>query len=407
MLGTAFVFSWEENWGTAQPSKCRIRTPTTSPSERHSYTTNSPFRALPRVPHLRAALAAQPQHIPYTDRAPYQVTSRAEACMVTRTYDFHLPSQTSEQVIATFPQNAAPVRGLSNFGSTCSRPRQISLPSYKTCRGVLNYPRTRLVTDPLKPKNSPFLTSSAVPHASAGPRTRSQHVPHLFRYPYPVTRHAETCTVARVQHSSHSSSNLEQLVPTFLQRAALFCTLSNAIQTEHKPQQPILSSYKAHRNVLDSSRSQSVLYSFRTKDSSPLAFLMAPHASASLVIQSQHISYPDCQPYQLTRCAEICTVACAQDLHLTPQSEEQVTTTFLKVAAPARGLKDLVPTYPRSGLAFLLNFATCKCGHDRSRAWPALYLLRARINLVQVFLRMPHLHADPVNQPEHVPYLDH
>jgi hypothetical protein len=62
--------------------------------------------------------------------------------MVARTYDFHLPSQTSEQVTATFPQNAAPVRGLSNFGSTRSRPRQVLLPSYKTCRGVLNYPHT-------------------------------------------------------------------------------------------------------------------------------------------------------------------------------------------------------------------------------------------------------------------------
>ena len=71
MQGTAFFFSWEENRGTAQPSKCRITTLTTSPSEHHPYTTNSPFRALPTVPHLCAALATQPRDIPYTDRAPY------------------------------------------------------------------------------------------------------------------------------------------------------------------------------------------------------------------------------------------------------------------------------------------------------------------------------------------------
>ena len=71
MLGTAFFFSWEENRGNAQPSECHIRTLATSPSEHHPYTTNSPFRALPRVPHLRAALAMQSRHIPYTDRVPY------------------------------------------------------------------------------------------------------------------------------------------------------------------------------------------------------------------------------------------------------------------------------------------------------------------------------------------------
>ncbi|KAH9990322.1 hypothetical protein BJV77DRAFT_620870 [Russula vinacea] len=220
---------------------------------------------------------------------------------------------------------------------------------------------------------------------------------------YLVTRHAETCTATRVQHSSHSSSNLEQLVPTFLQSAALFGTLSNSIPTEHKPQQPILLSYKARRNVLDSSRSQSALYSFRTKDSSPLAFPITPHASAALEIRSQRISCPNRQPYQLTQRAETCTAARAQDSHLTPQSEEQVTTTFLKVAAPASGFSDLVPTYPRFGLVVPSNFAACRSVHDHSRAWIALYPLGARINIVQAPLRVQHSRAVFVIRSQHTP----
>ena len=148
-------------------------------------------------------------------------------------------------------------------------------------------------------------------------------------------------------HNFHlSSQTSEQVTATFPQNAAFVHGPSNFSSTRSRPRQVSLPSYKAHRNVLNNSCLQSALYLFRTKDSSPLAFSITLHASTALEIQSQHISCPDHQPYQLTRRAETCMAARTQDLHLTPQSEEQVTTTFLKVAAPASGFSNLVPTYP-------------------------------------------------------------
>ena len=133
--------------------------------------------------------------------------------MLTRTQDFHLPSQTSEQVTATFPQNAAPVRGLSNFGLTRSIPGQSLSPSFKTHRGMLDHTRARLATDPFKSKNSPSLTSSTAPHSSAGFKTRSKRISLPDGQSYRPTRCAKTCTTTRAQHSHTILQREEHLTP--------------------------------------------------------------------------------------------------------------------------------------------------------------------------------------------------
>ena len=221
--------------------------------------------------------------------------------MVARTYDFHLPSQTSEQVTATFPQNAAPVRGLSNFGSTRFRPRQVLLPSYKTCRGVLNYPHTRLVTDPLKPKNSPSLTSSTVPHASADFKARFRHVPYLDQYPYPVTRRAETCTTARAQHFSSIPSSEDQPSLPFAQNTVLARSISNSVSmclgTPAAAEETFTVERSPVANATSCSKEDSMSLREDYLGSPFLAFSTTLHASAGFKTRSKRISLPDNQSY--------------------------------------------------------------------------------------------------------------
>ena len=195
MLETAFFFSWEENWGTAQPSKCCIRTLATSPSK-HPSAANSP--------QTHPAIRTHPQ-------------------------PFSLISLSSPQIVPTFPQNATLARGLGNFVSTRSRPRPLLFPNYKTRRGVLNYTHARLATDPLKSKNSSSLTSSTVPHASADFKTQFRHVPYLDQYPYPVMRRAETCTTACAQHFSSIPSSEDQPSLPFPQNTVLARSISNSV----------------------------------------------------------------------------------------------------------------------------------------------------------------------------------
>ena len=81
--------------------------------------------------------------------------------------------------------------------------------------------------------------------------------------------------------------------------------------------------------------------------------------------------------------------------------------TFLRNAAPIRGLSNLSPTNPKCGPPVLPSSAACESVHDHSRAWLRLHPLGARINLVQVSPKQQHKSASLVTRPEHVPNSDH
>ena len=203
--------------------------------------------------------------------------------MVARTQGFHLPSQTSEQVAATFPQNAAPVRGLSNFGSTRSRPRQVSLLSYKACKGMLDHTRARLTADPLNYWNSPSFTFSTTPHTSAGFKNPVRCVPHLNRYSYLVTRSAEPCATARAQDFYFSFQSEKPSIPTLLQNAAPVRGLSSFSATYPGPRQPRIPSYTACKNVRGYSCSQLPVLPLREEDSQFSSFLGALQFRANFI----------------------------------------------------------------------------------------------------------------------------
>ena len=329
MLRTAFFFSWEENRGNVQPSERCIITLTATPSK-HRSSEEDDFSE---------------------DDDDFRPTSTLTALDERFSVPKHYPGNTTSR----------------------SKRDSISLREDYSC--------------------SPFLALSTAPHAFAGFKIQSQRVPRLDRYPYLITRRAETCMTARARHFSFIPSSGDQLPLPFPPNAELACGLSNQVSTYPSLPKYPLSSYEARGAVPDRSRSQTVPYPLRLKNITSLVFSTVPHRPALLAALPRRIPHQDRFVYQVMQRAETCTIARAQEFDCLPQSEEQVTTTFLKAAALASGLSDSVPTYLKSRLIVPLHFAAYRSVHDRSRAWPAINTLRVKINLVQASLKMLHTSA--------------
>ena len=166
---------------------------------------------------------------------------------------------------------------------------------------MLNYPRTRLVTDPLKPKNRPSLTSSTVPHAFADFKARFRHVPYLDQYPYPVTRRAKTCTTVRAQHFSSIPSSEDQPSLPFAQNTVLARSISNSVLmclgTPAATEEMFTVERSPVANATSCSKEDSMSLREDYLGSPFLAFSTTPHASVGFKTRSKRISFPDNQSY--------------------------------------------------------------------------------------------------------------
>ena len=314
--------------------------------------------------------------------------------MVARTQDFHLPSQTSEQVTATFPQNAAPVRGFSNFGSTRFIPGQFSSPSSKTRRGVLDHPRVGLATDPLYYWSSPSFAFSTAPHVSAGFKTRLRRVPHLDRSPCHITSCAEACTVAHAQDCHFIPQQVKPFTPTVLQNAARVRGNSNLAPTDARLKLPVLPSFAACGSVHDRSRAWPALYPLRARINLVQGSLQDPHLRADLITRLRRLPYPDRPLYQVTSRAKPCATACAQDFYFSLQSKEHPIPTISRVATLVRGLSDLAATHPRSSQPRIPSYAACKNVRGHSCFQLPVLPLREEDSQFSSFLGALHSRAD-------------
>ncbi|KAH9984954.1 hypothetical protein BJV77DRAFT_143146 [Russula vinacea] len=242
MLGTAFVFSWEENWGTQRL-----------------------FLASPTPPHALAALATSHQRALYFDRSLHKVTSCAELCTTSCVqYSSPIPSSTAQLPIP-FLQNSAYARALSNLSPTHPRCRLPVLPSFATCGSV--HDRSRAWSALYLPGDRISLVqvSFRVPRLRADLATRLQLVSRINRYPYRVTSCAKACTVARAQDCHFFPQQVELLSLSLLQNAALARGLSAFVMTRLRPRQLHLPSYAARQDMHNCSHAQIVLHLLRVE----------------------------------------------------------------------------------------------------------------------------------------------
>ena len=326
MLGTAFFFSWEENWGT----QC-------------------PFLASPTLPHARAALAALRQCAFYFDRTLHKITSCAELCTIS-CVQYSLPILLSTaQLPIPFLQNSAYARALRNLEPTRSRHLHPLLASFKARNNMQNRSRARLALYPLRLKGTSSLAFQTTPHASAALVLYAQRTSHPGRRPDQVTRHAKACATTHAQDHCFIPQHIELLFLSPFQNAALARKLYNSASTCSRYKQPRLSSFAVCESVHDRSRTWRALYPPGVNIYSVEDTLKRPHVFAALVTQLQCVLYLGGPSHQVTRRAKACTAALAQDFHLTPQSEEKVTVIFLKSAAHKGGLSNLGPADQKLG----------------------------------------------------------
>ena len=267
MLGTAFFFSWEENWGTQRPFL---------PSQ-------TPLHAL-------AALATSHQRALYFNHFLHKVTSCAELC-TTSCVQYSPPIPLSiAQLPIPFLQNSAYARALSNLSPTHPRCRALALPSFATYRSMPYRSRAWSALHLPGDRISSVQVSFRVPRLCADLAMQPQLVSRIDHYPYCVTSCAKTCTVARTQDCHFFPQQVELLSLSLLQNAALTRGFSAFVMTCLRPQQFRLPSYAAHEDMHDCSHAQIVLHLLGVEASTFSLFLSMPHATACLATQPRSSS---------------------------------------------------------------------------------------------------------------------
>ena len=208
MLGTAFFFSWEENWGT----QC-------------------PFLVSLTLPHALAALATSHQCALYFDCPLHKVTSCAELCTTFCVqYSLPVPSSTAQLPIP-FLHNPVYARALSNLSPTHPRCRPLALPSFATYRSVPDRSRAWSALHLPGDRISSVQVFFRVPRLRADLATQPQLVPCIDRYLYHVTSCAKACMAARTQDCHFFPQQVELLSLSLLQNAALARGLSAFVTT--------------------------------------------------------------------------------------------------------------------------------------------------------------------------------
>ena len=264
MLGTAFFFSWEENWGTQRP-----------------------FLASLTLPHALAALATSHQRALYFNRSLHKTTSRAERCTTSCVqYSSPIPSSTAQLPIP-FLQNSTYARALSNLSPTHPRCRPPVLPSFATCGSV--HDRSRAWSALHLPGDRIGLAqvSFRVPCLRADLAMQPQLVSRIDRHPYRISNCAKACTVACARDCHFFPQQVELLSLSLLQNAALARGLSAFVTTRPQPQQLRLPSYAAREDMHDCSHAQIVLHLLRVETSTFSQFLSMPHAIARFATRPQ------------------------------------------------------------------------------------------------------------------------
>ena len=230
MLGTAFFFSWEENWGTQRL-----------------------FLASPTPPHALAALATLHQRALYFDHFLHKVTSCAKLCTTSCVqYSSPIPLSTAQLPIP-FLQNSAYARALSNLSPTHPKCRPPVLPSFAICGSVHNRSRAWIALYLLRVTINIVQVSLGVLHSSAVLEILLQHAPGPNSDPYEVMRRAEAYTVARAQDCYFTPQQVELLSLSPLQNAALARGLSAFATTRLRSRKLRRQSYAARKDMHDCS----------------------------------------------------------------------------------------------------------------------------------------------------------
>jgi hypothetical protein len=258
---------------------------------------------------------------------------------------------------------------------------------------VQNRSRARLALYPLRLKGTSSLAFQTTPHTSAALVLYTQRTSRPGRRLDQVMRHAKACAVARAQDHCFIPQHIELLFLSPFQNAALARKLYNSASTCSRYKQPCLSSFAVCESVHDCSRAWRALYPPGANIYSVEDTLKRPHAFAALVTQLQRVLYSGGPSHQVTRRAKACTVALAQDFHLTPQSEEKVTVIFLKSAAHKGGLSNLGPADQKLGRCLPSSYTVHRDVHNHPLSLPLSLPLREEDNPFRLFLRVPHLCA--------------
>jgi hypothetical protein len=270
---------------------------------------------------------------------------------------------------------------------------QTALQSFALKKSVQDCSRTRLAPYPLRSKSTSSLAFPTTPHAPAAFKLRAQRTPYPGRRPDNVTRRAEACAVTRAQDDCFSPKHVKFLFLSLSQYSALAREPNNFVLLCPKLRPPRVLSFAACGSVHGCSRALQALYSLGAKSNLIQVLLRVPHSRAALVTHLRHIFYSGCPSHEVTRRAEACTVARAQNFYLTPQSEEKVTVTFLKSAAHKGGLSNLSPADQKLGRRLPLSYAARRDVHDHPLSLPLSLSFREEDNLFKLFLRVPHLRA--------------
>ena len=274
MLGTAFFFSWEENWGTQRP-----------------------FLTSPTPPHALAALATLHQRALYFDHSLHKVTSRAELCTTSCVqYPPPFPSSTAQLAIP-FLQKSVYARALSNLSPTHPRCRPLVLPRFATCGSVHDCSRAWPAPYLFRARISSVEVSFRVPRWCADLETQPQLVSHIDRYLYRVSNCAKACTAARAQDCHFFPQQVELLSLSLLQNAALARSVSAFVTTRLRPRQHRLLSYAAREDMHDCSHAQIVLHLLRVEASTFSQFFSMPHVAAPLATRPRSSPRPKRRPY--------------------------------------------------------------------------------------------------------------
>jgi hypothetical protein len=366
MLGTAFFFSWEENWGTQRP-----------------------FLASQTPPHALAALSTLHQRALYFDRSLHKVTNCAELCTTSCVqYSSPIPLSTAQLPIP-FLQNSAYARALNNLSPTLPRGRTLVLPRFATCGSVHDCSRTWPAPYLFRARISSVQVFFRVPRLRADLATQPQLVSRIDCYPYHVTSCAKACTVARAQDCHFFPQQVELLSLSLLQNAALARGFSAFVMTCLRPRQLCLPSYAAHEDMHDCSHAQIVLHLLRVEASTFSLFLSMPHATAHLATRPRSSLQPKRCLYQLLWHTEARTTARTLIIFPIPFPDRLHVPTFPQSTARARDLSNSASPFSRPRRPLLQSYVVRRNVHGHSVPHP----LMAKVSSFRL-LRALHAAAD-------------